>query len=92
MTSPRPIGKLAGQATVVEKVTVGGEHGIWAEGAPHGLFYRAPNGDILQDSLRLAGNTLLWERGSLLLRLESNLMKAEALAIAESVADRGATG
>jgi hypothetical protein len=89
--SPELIGKLAGQETVIEEVSVGGEPGFWLEGAPHELFYRAPNGDILQDSVRLAGNTLLWERGSLLLRLEANLLKAEALAVAGSVAHRGAS-
>ena len=83
--SPEMIGKLAGQGTLIEEVTVNGEPGIWLEGEPHEVFYRDPSGEIVWDSLRLAGNTLLWERGDLLLRLEADVSKREALRIADSV-------
>jgi uncharacterized protein DUF4367 len=35
--------------------------------------------------VRLAGNTLLWERGALTLRLEADINEEEALKIARSV-------
>jgi hypothetical protein len=37
------------------------------------------------EQVRLAGNVLLWERGTRTLRLEADVSKAEALAIAASV-------
>ena len=83
--TPELIGKLAGQGTIIEPVTVNGEPGIWLEGEPHELFYRDPSGEIVWESLRLAGNTLLWEQGDLLLRLEADVSKAEALRLARSV-------
>ena len=45
--SPELIGKLAGQGTLIEEVTVNGEPGIWLEGEPHELFYRDPSGEIV---------------------------------------------
>ena len=85
---PEAVGKLAGPGTIVEEVMVDGEPGIWLEGEPHEVFYRDVNGEIIWDSLRLAGNTLLWERGNLLLRLEADVSKREALRIARSVGSR----
>jgi hypothetical protein len=34
---------------------------------------------------RIAGNTLLWEQGGIVYRLESSLPKADAVRIAETV-------
>lgn len=87
--APELIGKLAGGGTRVETVTVaGGAPGIFLSGGPHAVFYRDPNGEIREETLRLAGNTLLWQRGELLLRLESALSRAEALRVARSVRPR----
>jgi hypothetical protein len=36
------------------------------------------------EQVRLAGNVLLWERGTRTLRLEADISKEEALRIAES--------
>jgi hypothetical protein len=69
----------------VETVTVtGGAPGIFLSGGPHVVFYRDPGGEIRDETLRLAGNTLLWERGELLLRLESALRLEDALRVARS--------
>jgi hypothetical protein len=81
---PDFIGKLVSQGTSVEEVTVDGGRGLWISGEPHVVFYRDGNGEVRDETLRLAGNTLLWERGSLLLRIESKLTREEALAIARS--------
>jgi hypothetical protein len=82
--APELIGKLLAGGTTAEEVTVDGQPGVWIQGEPHVFFYRDPNGDIREETLRLAGNTLLWQRGDLLLRLESGLAKAEALRVATS--------
>ena len=78
------IGKGVGPGTKVESVRVGGEPGIWIEGESHFFFYRDARGDIHQESLRLAGNTLLWEHRGKLVRLEAQVSKARALEIAAS--------
>ena len=64
---------------------VDGEPGYWLGGAAHVLFYLHPTGDIRDAPMRLAGPTLVWERGDLTLRLEADVSKSRALAIARSV-------
>jgi hypothetical protein len=77
--------KMLGPDTTIESVTVNGEQGFWIAGAPHIELLFDLNGEIVPDSLRLAGNVLVWERGDLTLRIESALSKEQAIAIAESV-------
>ena len=43
------------------------------------------NGDIRDDQTYLAGTVLLWNRGPLLLRLEGDLTRAQAIELAESI-------
>jgi hypothetical protein len=78
------IGKGVGPGTRVETLRVGAASGIWIEGESHFFFYRGAGGDIHQESLRLAGNTLLWERDGVLLRLEAQVSRLRALEIAAS--------
>jgi len=77
-------GKLIGPDTILEKVVIDGEPGFWIQGRPHFFFYRAAgsSGSVEQETLRLAGNTLLWQRNGLLMRLEAQVDKATALRIA----------
>jgi hypothetical protein len=79
---------IVGTRTTLEAVTVGGEPGFWLAGEPHQLTYIDSKGRPVGDRVRLAGNVLLWQRGSLTLRLEGGptFTKEQALAIAESVA------
>jgi hypothetical protein len=65
-------------------VTVNGGRGFWLEGAPHQFFYRDPDGSVRPDTLRLAGNTLLWEQGGVTLRLEADLTRDQALRLAST--------
>jgi hypothetical protein len=76
------LGKGTGPGTPVEAVNVGGARGYWIEGAPHLFFYRDPSGNAVQETLRLAGNTLVWEHGNVTLRLEAQLTKDQALRFA----------
>jgi hypothetical protein len=77
--------KFATAATVIRPVEVDGRPGLWLEGAPHVLLFLDREGTLVAHTLRLAGNTLLWERGPLTLRLEGPLTLAEALRFARSV-------
>jgi hypothetical protein len=70
---------------MVEEVTVGGEPGYWFSGEPHFFTYVDASGDFREERTRLAGNTLIWQRGDLTLRLEGQLPKDEAIRIAESM-------
>jgi hypothetical protein len=67
----------------VVAVTVRGERGYWVEG-PHLVYVQAPGG-ALADEPRIAGNTLLWTRGQVTLRLEVDLPLGEALELGRSV-------
>lgn len=76
-------GKVLDRNTTLEKVTIDGQPGFWIQGQPHFFFYNAGvAGRVEQETLRLAGNTLIWQRGTLLLRLEAQVDKATALRIA----------
>jgi hypothetical protein len=70
---------------MVEAVTVGGEPGYWFSGEPHFFTYQDARGGVHEEQTRLAGNTLIWQRGDLTLRLEGQISRQEALAIAESL-------
>ena len=76
--------KFAGPGTKVEPLTVNGGQGVWLEGEPHQIVYRDTRGNFIPDTLRLAGNTLLWEQGGVTLRIEAQVSKDEALRIAGS--------
>jgi hypothetical protein len=76
------LGKATGPGTRVEAVTVGGGRGFWLEGTPHQFFYRDPGGSVRPETLRLAGNTLVWEQDGVTIRLEASVTKDQALQIA----------
>ena len=78
------IHKSVGPGTTVEPARVGGSRGWWIEGEPHEVVLLR-DGEPLFETLRLAANTLLWERGDVTLRIEGDLTKSEAIRIAESV-------
>ena len=78
-------GKGFGPDTTLTQVTVNGTTGYWLEGAPHFFFYRLENGSVLQDTLRLAGNTLIWVENGVTLRVEANVPKETAIRIASSL-------
>jgi hypothetical protein len=83
--SPEFLSKLVGPDTTAERLRIDGEPGIWIEGATHFLLYRAPNGDVVEGSARLAQNVLLLQHGRLLLRLEGAFGRERAVAIARSL-------
>ena len=84
-THPELIRKLAGPGTTIERVRVDGEPGYWLGGDVHSLIYQDPSGGIRESPMRLAGPTLVWRHGELTLRLEADVTKSRALAIARSV-------
>jgi hypothetical protein len=77
--------KLAGPDTTIDRATVDGEPGFWVAGAAHAVIYEHPSGGIREAPARLAGNTLVWRRGELTLRLEADITRERALEIARSI-------
>jgi hypothetical protein len=76
--------KAAGGGTRIEEVIVGGERGLFVSGDEHYVMYLS-EGRVLDERTSLAGNVLLWNRGPLLLRLEADVSRDEALELAEEV-------
>ena len=76
--------KVSGSGTRVEEVAVAGERGLFVSGEVHQVMF-LEDGYVRDEPTSLAGNVLLWNRGELLLRLEGDLERDEAVALAESV-------
>ncbi len=66
-------------------VEVRGRPGFWIEGEPHVFLFEDPNGGIQFESIRLAGNVLLWEENGVTMRIESALPREDVLLIAETL-------
>ncbi len=77
--------KTGGGGTRIDQVTVAGERGLFVSGDEHFVMFRDEFGRIADEATYLAGNTLLWNRGPLLLRLEADLTRARALELARTV-------
>ena len=77
--------KKTAAGTQIDSVRVRGEPGYFLSGNPHEFSYLDTRGEYRLEIVRLAGNTLLWERGPLTLRLEADINEEEALKIARSV-------
>ena len=74
--------KVGARGTTVEPVQVDGEQGLFVTGDDHFVMFLDENGLVTDDETFLAGTVLLWNRDGLLLRLEGDLTKAEALRLA----------
>ena len=77
--------KAVGEGAMIRGVIVNGHPGFWIEGQPHELFFLDRGGRPIPETVRLAGNVLVWQQGDVLIRLESALPLDRALKIAESV-------
>ncbi|MBK5332770.1 MAG: hypothetical protein JJD93_12410 [Ilumatobacteraceae bacterium] len=76
--------KTLGTTSTVRSVDVNGDVGYWIEGSPHQLLFDFGD-QIQQDTLRLATNTLLWQRGDHVYRIEADVDLETALRIATSI-------
>jgi hypothetical protein len=78
--------KLAPGGTQVTPVRIGEVDGYWLQGDAHLFYYEASDGEIVEESVRMVGNVLLWEQDGFTLRLEVGDMPiALALQIAATV-------
>jgi hypothetical protein len=81
--------KTLGTDATVRPIDFAGVHGFWIEGSPHQLFFEIGQDQVQQDTLRLATNTLLWERNGHVYRLEADISLETAVAIASSIPAEG---
>lgn len=75
--------KVLGDETTIRRVDVGGRPGLWIDGEPHELVIRDVDGETV--IRRFAGNTLLWQDGDTIRRVEGTATLEEALAVAQGV-------
>ena len=78
--------KMLGPDATVEEATVKGHSGYWISGHPHDFLFVGPDGNVQDDSLRLATNTLILDINGTVVRVEGELTKAQAEQIAASLA------
>ena len=83
--APEYFAKLVPAGTEVERLRIDGDPAVWFSEAPHFFAYRGPNGEIVESTVRPAGNVLLVERGRLLIRIEGAPSRARAIQIARSL-------
>jgi hypothetical protein len=70
----------------VEDLTLAGVPARWITGAPHLVYFLQPDGRYLESSLRtVEKSTLIWNDGATFFRMETDLPREEAVAVAESL-------
>jgi hypothetical protein len=74
--------KVVGPGTALEPVDLGSGRAYFIGGGHVFILYSGPAG---VDESRLAANTLIWQRGEVLIRVEANLDQAQESAIARSL-------
>jgi hypothetical protein len=77
--------KAVGPGTQVRSIDVDGARGAWITGSPHAIIFQDARGRFREDVPRLAGDTLVWERDGLVLRIEGAKDLEDALGIAASM-------
>lgn len=77
--------KTLGPGVTIEPVAVAGHSGYWISGEPHGLLFVDANGNPYYDTLRLATNTLIFDDGGTVVRVEGDMSKEQAIQIGRSL-------
>ena len=77
--------KATGPGTTLDAVPLGGGVAYYLAGQPHQFFFFDPAGNMQPETLRLAGNTLLWQDGGVTYRLEAQVSLQEAVRIASTL-------
>jgi hypothetical protein len=77
--------KLLSSGSPLEETSVAGTPAFFIGGSPHVVLLRDERGSIIEESTRLAGNTLFWEDDGIAFRLEGDFTRDEAVELAESL-------
>ena len=82
---PEIFEKLIDAGVRVTATEVNGGGGWWIAGGDHFFFYRDADGRVVDTTLRLAGDTLIWEEDGVTHRVEGAPSLADAIRVAESL-------
>jgi hypothetical protein len=82
---PEYFEKLISLGVSVTNAMVNGHPAYWVAGGEHFFFYRDANGQVVNTTLRLAGDTLIWEENGVTMRVEGAPSLTAAIAVAESL-------
>ncbi len=77
--------KLIVSGVSVTPVKVRGQDAWWVAGGDHFFFYRDAQGEVVDSTLRLASDTLIWEEGGVTHRAEGAPSLEDAIRVAESL-------
>lgn len=77
--------KLIRSGVSVTPTTASGQDAWWVAGGDHFFFYRDAQGQIVDSTLRLASDTLIWEEGGVTHRVEGAPTLEDAIRVAESL-------
>jgi hypothetical protein len=83
--APESFEKLIDSGVRVTAARVDGVDAWWVAGGEHFFFYRDAQGQVVASTLRLAGDTLIWEEGGVTYRVEGAPSLAQAIRVAESL-------
>jgi hypothetical protein len=83
--------KFIGPDAKAVSIRVNGGPGLWITGAPHAISWTS-GGTYPHQNIRLVGNVIVWNQGSLLLRIEGARTLAEARRLASSFSSANAEG
>jgi len=72
------------RADDVHHVTVAGTPAVWVD-RPHPVLYNDRDGVLHEESARIAGSTLIFEKDGVTYRVEGELTERQAIEIAESL-------
>jgi hypothetical protein len=82
---PEVFEKLVNSGVRVTATHVGDRDAWWIAGGEHFFFYRDAQGNVVDTTLRLAGDTLIWEEGGVTHRVEGAPSLADAIRVADSL-------
>ncbi|HEX2883774.1 MAG TPA: hypothetical protein VHQ42_04300 [Candidatus Limnocylindria bacterium] len=82
---PETFEKLVSLDIRVEAVTVRDRPAWWIAGGDHVIVYRDADGDLVESSVRMVGDTLVWEEEGVTYRVEGAPSLEAAAAVAESL-------
>jgi hypothetical protein len=77
--------KITGPGVTVEPVSVGEHSGYWLSGEPHNVVFVDANGNPRFETLRLATNTLIFDDGGTVVRIEGDMSKQQSIDIGRSL-------
>jgi hypothetical protein len=82
---PEVFEKMILEGVRVTAVSVNGNDAWWVAGGEHYFFYRDADGLMVDSTLRLAGDTLIWEERGVTHRVDGAPSLEAAVGLAESL-------